>query len=160
MKKLSTYFAGIMFAMLLLPASSWAEMVRGQVTAINKDNQSITVMAVDESGASQGQKELTLAPDAQFSGIQSIDDLQVGDQIQADVNKKMFGNDEIKQLTSTKGGQVNASAGENLSASGQASTSGQTSSGVNQTNEKQKTPPAMDQSLRDKNSNTNTNAGS
>lgn len=94
---------GVIGGMVLVQGNLFAEMVRGQVTAINKQNQSITVLTEDSSGATQGNKELTVRPDAQFAGIQSLDDLEVGDEIQAEVDKKMFRKGEVTQLTSAQG---------------------------------------------------------
>jgi hypothetical protein len=102
MKRISYYVMGALMTFALMAGNLYAEMVRGQVTAVNKDNQSITVTTQDASGTAQETKELKLAPDAQFSGIQSIDDLEVGDSIQADVEKKMFGGDQIRQISSSK----------------------------------------------------------
>ncbi len=99
MNKLTKYVLVLVVSVILMPGSLWAEMVRGQVTAINKENQSITILPQDASGNIQESKELKVDPNAQFAGIQSLDDLEVGDEIVAEVDRRMFGREQVKQLT-------------------------------------------------------------
>ncbi|HLD49610.1 MAG TPA: hypothetical protein VJC08_00275 [bacterium] len=102
MNKIERCLFGFVFGMGLIQGNLLADIVRGEVTGINKEHQSITILQKDSSGLVQRNKEFTLRPDAQFAGIQSLEDLEVGDEVQAEVNKKMFRNDEVKLLAATE----------------------------------------------------------
>jgi len=78
MNKIERCLFGFVFGMGLIQGNLLADIVRGEVTGINKEHQSITILQKDSSGLVQRNKEFTLRPDAQFAGIQSLEDLEVG----------------------------------------------------------------------------------
>lgn len=107
MKKINRYLLGVALGIGLFQGNLFAEMVQGEVTAINKEHQSVTILQKDSSGLAQKNKEFALRPDAQFAGIQSLEDLEVGDEVQAELDKKIFRKDEVKILATTQTKIVN-----------------------------------------------------
>lgn len=102
MNKFVLYFFGFILGIGLTQGVLSAEMVQGEVTATNRQNQSVTILMKDSSGLGKESKELILSRDVQFAGIRSLEDLEIGDKVKAEVNKKMFRKDEVKLLTAEK----------------------------------------------------------
>lgn len=102
MKRILGSFLGLALGTGLTWGNLFAETVRGEVTAINKEIRSVTILQKDSAGEPYQNKEFILRPDAKFIGAQSFGGLEVGDEIQADVNPRMFRKDEVKLLITTK----------------------------------------------------------
>lgn len=96
----------IMFAIALafFQSVALAEIMRAEVRVVNQDQKSITINQLDQSGVGVTREnlKLNLRDDTQFTGIKSIQDLKVGDEVLIEANKRIFGPWEIKHLQSTK----------------------------------------------------------
>lgn len=94
----------LMLAFGLFQGSLFAEIMLGEVTAVNQQEQTVTINQLDQTGVGVTRKNLrlNLRDDTQFSGLQSIQDLKVGDEVLVEANKRIFGPWEIKHLQSTK----------------------------------------------------------
>ncbi len=92
--------------MVLTNVSAFAEIMRGEVTAIDQQDRSITINQLDQSGVGVTREnlELNLRENTQYTGISSLKDLKVGDEVLIEANKRIFGPWEIKHLQSTKAG--------------------------------------------------------
>lgn len=83
------YFGILIAGLIILQAPALAEMIQGQVIAVNPDENNLTLQRVTTTG-DQEQIDVSAA-DAQLRGIQSLDQVEVGDEIRADANKPAFG---------------------------------------------------------------------
>lgn len=81
-------------AILVFQGTALAEMIQGQVTAVNTENRSVTIQR-DALGADANQKseqiDLSIPENAEFRGIQSFDEVEVGDEVRAEANKPALG---------------------------------------------------------------------
>ncbi len=84
---LVVFAAGFLF---LWQGIALAEMISGQVTIINRENQTLTVERLKETGESE-KINLSVPSQAEFRGIKSLNDVEVGDEIMADASKPALG---------------------------------------------------------------------
>lgn len=83
-----------------------AEIMRGEVTAVDAQERSITINQLDQSGigVTRENLEIKLREDTQFTGIKSLQELKAGDEVLLEANKRIFGPWEVKHIQSTKPG--------------------------------------------------------
>ncbi len=78
-------------SLLSNPAGVWAEMVQGQVTAVDTQNRTLTVQKEPLPGEKLEEINLSVPEDAGLHGIGAFDEVGVGDDIRADANKPTLG---------------------------------------------------------------------
>ncbi|HTL47746.1 MAG TPA: hypothetical protein VL688_06750 [Verrucomicrobiae bacterium] len=76
--------------LLIGQQAAFSEMVQGQVTAVNQANNSLKVQMM-QPGGEKKEVELNIPQQGEFRGIQSLADVEVGDQIRAEANKPALG---------------------------------------------------------------------
>lgn len=87
---------------LLYPAIASAEIIQGQVVAVSPDNQSVTISQLEPSNQAGRQITLRIKDDAQLRGVNSLQELQVGDEVYAEASRKFFfGAWEARSLEAT-----------------------------------------------------------
>ncbi len=96
------YITMLVAVLALFQVNAFAEIIRGEIKAVNQNEQSITINQLDQAGIGVTRKnlELNLRDDTQFTGIRSIQELKVGDEVLIEANKKIFGPWVIKHLQS------------------------------------------------------------
>ncbi len=77
-------------ALVIWQSSVLAEMVQGQVTAVNQENRTVTLQQAQPDGKAK-EIDLSIPADAEFRGIQSLGEVEVGDEIRAEANKPALG---------------------------------------------------------------------
>lgn len=79
-------------AFLMVQGAALAEVVQGQVTAVNQGDRSLTVQRMAEEAGGQGKEiSLKVPESAELRGIQTFDEVGVGDEIRAEANKPALG---------------------------------------------------------------------
>jgi hypothetical protein len=76
-------------------APAWAELIQGEITAVDPQNRSVTVAPRQQTG--KGPIQLTIQEDAMQRG-QTLDQLSVGDEIIVEANKPLFGGWEAQSV--------------------------------------------------------------
>lgn len=118
MKSNSKIFLAMTAGLLVFQGVAAAEMVTGQVTAVNPDDRSLTIQRAQATGE-QEEIKLKVPENAELRGIQSFEEVEVGDDVRAEANKPALGigNWEAQWLErSAEGagadaGQISQSAG-------------------------------------------------
>ncbi len=77
MKK-SAVFGLVRAAVMLLPTAGWAEVVYGRVLEVKPQDR---WLRVERSGPRPVEVQITVPPEAQFAGVATLEQLQVGDEI-------------------------------------------------------------------------------
>ncbi len=76
---------------MVFHGTAWAEMVQGQVVAVNSENRSLTVQKMEDRGDAK-EINLSVPQNAELrGGIQALEDVEVGDEIRAEANKPTLG---------------------------------------------------------------------
>lgn len=131
MKNQSKYLMVGVLGLLIAAGPAFAEMIQGQVTAVNTENNSLTVQRMKDTGE-QEQINLNVPQNAQFRGISSLQDVEVGDEIKAEANKPSLGlgawdTKWLSKEAMAGAGRSGSSAMSNTSSSMPSSSAGSTS---------------------------------
>src|SRR3954465_1448671 len=81
-----------------LAGSAYAENIQGTITSVNPDNKSLTITPKDQAAGLPSEINLQVKDDKSFKGIQSLDELAVGDDVKVEADRKDNGNWEVKSL--------------------------------------------------------------
>ena len=84
---------------LALGGVAFAENIQGTVTSVNPDNKSLTIMPKEQKADLPSEINLQVKNDKSFKGgIQSLEELAVGDEVKVDADRKDSGPWEVKSL--------------------------------------------------------------
>ncbi len=104
MKKLFDLSALAVFFMILLIPAAAAELIHGEVTAVNRENNSVTLSPLHSSAENlPAAVDVRLDDNAfkQSPGLGSIDQLTVGDEIIVEARKPFLGGWKAQAILST-----------------------------------------------------------
>jgi len=86
MKK--TFWLGLLVTgLLLLPQAAYAMLIQGTVTQLNLDASAITLSRTDPQTQVTEELDITVLPEAEFKGISSLAELEVGDEIRVEASE-------------------------------------------------------------------------
>jgi hypothetical protein len=91
MQSKSRFLVIMAAALMLWQGAALAEMVQGQVTAVNPGDRSLTVQRSAAEGEQGKEISLKVPENAELRGIQTFAEVGVGDEIRAEANKPALG---------------------------------------------------------------------
>lgn len=80
--------AGLLVTSLTIALPAWAEMLQGTVAGIDPGGRSIRLTRIDQGRVEE--LKVNVKEEAQLNGIQSLDELKLGDNVVVNADKNLF----------------------------------------------------------------------
>jgi hypothetical protein len=113
MKKIFSLFA-VVFGVFALATVAHAESITGTIVAVNSDDKSVTIAPSDRSAGLPQELNLSVQDEKAYKdkGIQSLDELAVGDEIRVEAERQDTGDWEVQSLEKNTEAGAGAAAGD------------------------------------------------
>lgn len=76
--------------MMLMSGAAFAEMISGKITSIDPTEKSFKLQRLDSASGKTQELEIKVEDQTRYDGIQSLVDLQVGDEIQVEADQNIL----------------------------------------------------------------------
>lgn len=98
MKKKTWLTAVLALGITFLPGRVFAEMIQGIVDSVDKAGSSLTLLRTDPATGAQEKRIVSIAKDAKFKGMKSLDELRPGNSVKVEATATAEGLLEAKSI--------------------------------------------------------------